>query len=47
MTLRALEGRLLAGARFQPPRWLRHGDVVKLEVVGIGLLRDSVIAEAA
>jgi 2-keto-4-pentenoate hydratase/2-oxohepta-3-ene-1,7-dioic acid hydratase in catechol pathway len=31
-----------AGARFDPPRWLRPGDVVEVEVPEIGVLRNSV-----
>ena len=34
-----------AGARFDPPRWLVPGDVVEVEVPGIGLLRNQVIDE--
>jgi 2-keto-4-pentenoate hydratase/2-oxohepta-3-ene-1,7-dioic acid hydratase in catechol pathway len=34
-----------AGARFDPPRWLVAGDVVEVEVPGIGLLRNPVAAE--
>jgi len=36
-----------AGARFDPPRWLAPGDVVEVEVDGIGTLRNSVVDEAA
>ena len=32
-----------AGARFDPPRYLAPGDVVEVEVPGIGLLRNGVI----
>ena len=32
-----------AGARFEPPRYLVPGDVVEIEVPGIGLLRNGVI----
>ena len=35
-----------AGARFDPPRWLRPGDVVEVEGSGIGTLRNTVIDEA-
>jgi len=31
-----------AGARFDPPRWLRPGDVVEVEVSGVGTLRNEV-----
>jgi 2-keto-4-pentenoate hydratase/2-oxohepta-3-ene-1,7-dioic acid hydratase in catechol pathway len=36
-----------AGARFDPPRWLKPGDVVEVEVEGIGTLRNRVIDEGA
>lgn len=36
-----------AGARFDPPRYLVPGDVVEVEVRGIGVLRNSVIDELA
>lgn len=35
-----------AGARFDPPRWLRPGDLVEVECAGIGILRNRVIDEA-
>ncbi|MCL6282540.1 fumarylacetoacetate hydrolase family protein [Ruegeria sp. 2012CJ41-6] len=35
-----------AGARFDPPRYLVPGDVVEVEVEGIGLLRNGVEDEA-
>ena len=34
-----------AGARFNPPRWLKPGDVVEVESTGIGVLRNTVVAE--
>jgi 2-keto-4-pentenoate hydratase/2-oxohepta-3-ene-1,7-dioic acid hydratase in catechol pathway len=34
-----------AGARFDPPRWLKPGDVVEVESPGIGILRNTVVAE--
>ena len=34
-----------AGARFDPPKYLRPGDVVEVEVPGIGVLRNTVVAE--
>ena len=34
-----------AGARFDPPRYLRPGDVVEVEVEGIGVLRNTVADE--
>jgi len=34
-----------AGARFDPPRYLEPGDVVEIEVEGIGLLRNGVADE--
>ncbi|MCV0426959.1 MAG: fumarylacetoacetate hydrolase family protein [Roseibium sp.] len=35
-----------AGARFDPPRYLKPGDVVEIEVEGIGILRNGVEDEA-
>ena len=35
-----------AGARFDPPRWLKVGDVVEVESSGIGVLRNNVAAES-
>jgi 2-keto-4-pentenoate hydratase/2-oxohepta-3-ene-1,7-dioic acid hydratase in catechol pathway len=35
-----------AGARFDPPRWLKPGDVVEVSVPGIGTLRNQVVDEA-
>ncbi|MEL6966733.1 MAG: fumarylacetoacetate hydrolase family protein [Pseudomonadota bacterium] len=34
-----------AGARFDPPRWLKPGDVVEVEAEGIGTLRSHVVDE--
>jgi 2-keto-4-pentenoate hydratase/2-oxohepta-3-ene-1,7-dioic acid hydratase in catechol pathway len=34
-----------AGARFDPPKYLKDGDVVEVEVPGIGILRNPVEAE--
>jgi 2-keto-4-pentenoate hydratase/2-oxohepta-3-ene-1,7-dioic acid hydratase in catechol pathway len=34
-----------AGARFDPPKFLKAGDVVEVEVPGIGILRNEVVAE--
>ncbi len=34
-----------AGARFDPPRWLRPGDVVDVTVSGVGTLVNTVIDE--
>lgn len=34
-----------AGARFDPPIWLKPGDVVEVEVPGIGILRNGVADE--
>lgn len=34
-----------AGARFDPPRYLKPGDVVEVEVNGIGILRNGVADE--
>lgn len=36
-----------AGARFDPPRWLVPGDVVEVEVPGVGTLRNVVEDERA
>lgn len=35
-----------AGARFDPPRYLKPGDIVEIEVEGIGVLRNGVEDEA-
>ncbi len=34
-----------AGARFDPPKYLKDGDVVEVEVPGIGVLSNPVVAE--
>lgn len=34
-----------AGARFDPPVWLKPGDVIEVEVPGIGTLRNRVADE--
>lgn len=34
-----------AGVRFDPPRWLAPGDVVEVEVSGIGTLRNGIVDE--
>lgn len=34
-----------AGARFDPPIWLKPGDVVEVEAEGIGMLRNGVVDE--
>lgn len=36
-----------AGARFDPPRYLKPGDIVEIEVEGIGTLRNGVEDEVA
>lgn len=36
-----------AGARFDPPKWLVPGDVVEVQVTGVGTLRNRVEDEAA
>jgi len=36
-----------AGARFDPPRYLKPGDVVEVSVPGVGLLRNGVTDETA
>lgn len=35
-----------AGARFDPPRWLKPGDVVEVESPGIGILSNTIVDEA-
>jgi 2-keto-4-pentenoate hydratase/2-oxohepta-3-ene-1,7-dioic acid hydratase in catechol pathway len=35
-----------AGARFDPPRYLKPGDVIEVEAEGIGTLRNGVVDEA-
>lgn len=35
-----------AGARFDPPIWLKPGDVLEVEAAGIGLLRNEIVDEA-
>ena len=35
-----------AGARLDPPQWLKAGDVVEVEYPSIGTLRNCVIDEA-
>jgi 5-carboxymethyl-2-hydroxymuconate isomerase len=35
-----------AGWRMDPPRWLKPGDVVEIEIEGVGTLRNRVAAEA-
>jgi len=34
------------GPKSDPPRWLKPGDVVEIEVPSIGILRNTVVAEA-
>jgi 2-keto-4-pentenoate hydratase/2-oxohepta-3-ene-1,7-dioic acid hydratase in catechol pathway len=34
-----------AGARFDPPRWLKPGDVIEVAAEGIGTLRNGVVDE--
>jgi 2-keto-4-pentenoate hydratase/2-oxohepta-3-ene-1,7-dioic acid hydratase in catechol pathway len=34
-----------AGARFDPPKWLKPGDTVEVEVGGIGVLSNTVVDE--
>jgi len=36
-----------AGARFDPPRYLKPGDVIEVEAEGIGVLRNGVVDEKA
>jgi 2-keto-4-pentenoate hydratase/2-oxohepta-3-ene-1,7-dioic acid hydratase in catechol pathway len=35
------------GAKRMPPLWMRAGDIVEVEISGVGILRNSVVAEAA
>lgn len=35
------------GAKRQPPVWLKPGDVVEIDIAGVGVLRNGVIDEAA
>jgi 2-keto-4-pentenoate hydratase/2-oxohepta-3-ene-1,7-dioic acid hydratase in catechol pathway len=35
------------GAKRTPPLWMRPGDTVEVEISGVGILRNSVVAEAA
>jgi 2-keto-4-pentenoate hydratase/2-oxohepta-3-ene-1,7-dioic acid hydratase in catechol pathway len=35
-----------AGARLDPPKWLKPGDVIEVEAEGLGLLRNGVMDEA-
>jgi 2-keto-4-pentenoate hydratase/2-oxohepta-3-ene-1,7-dioic acid hydratase in catechol pathway len=35
-----------AGARFDPPKWLKPGDVVEVEASGVGILKNGVKDEA-
>jgi 2-keto-4-pentenoate hydratase/2-oxohepta-3-ene-1,7-dioic acid hydratase in catechol pathway len=34
-----------AGARFDPPRYLKPGDIIEVEAEGVGILRNGVIDE--
>jgi 2-keto-4-pentenoate hydratase/2-oxohepta-3-ene-1,7-dioic acid hydratase in catechol pathway len=34
-----------AGARFDPPKYLRQGDLVEVEVPGVGMLSNSIVDE--
>ncbi|MCD6074716.1 MAG: 2-hydroxyhepta-2,4-diene,7-dioate isomerase [Rhodospirillales bacterium] len=36
-----------AGARFDPPKWLKPGDVVEVEIGGVGTLRNTIADEIA
>jgi 2-keto-4-pentenoate hydratase/2-oxohepta-3-ene-1,7-dioic acid hydratase in catechol pathway len=35
------------GAKRQPPVWLKAGDVVEIDIAGVGVLRNGVVDEAA
>ena len=34
-----------AGARFDPPKWLKPGDTVEVEIGGVGTLRNTIVDE--
>ncbi len=34
-----------AGARFDPPKYLKNGDLVEVEVPGIGILSNKIVTE--
>jgi 2-keto-4-pentenoate hydratase/2-oxohepta-3-ene-1,7-dioic acid hydratase in catechol pathway len=34
------------GAKRQPPVWLKPGDVVEVDIAGVGVLRNGVVDEA-
>jgi 2-keto-4-pentenoate hydratase/2-oxohepta-3-ene-1,7-dioic acid hydratase in catechol pathway len=34
-----------AGARFDPPKWLKPGDVVEVESPALGILRNTIVDE--
>jgi 5-carboxymethyl-2-hydroxymuconate isomerase len=34
-----------AGARFEPPKYLKQGDVVDVEVPGVGVLSNNIATE--
>ena len=34
-----------AGARFSPPKWLKPGDTVEVDIGGIGVLRNDIVDE--
>src|SRR3954467_11041977 len=36
-----------AGARFDPPRYLKPGDLIEVEAEGVGVLRNGVVVEAS
>ena len=36
----------LVRARFDPPRYLKPGDVIEVEAEGVGVLKNGVIDEA-
>jgi 2-keto-4-pentenoate hydratase/2-oxohepta-3-ene-1,7-dioic acid hydratase in catechol pathway len=35
------------GAKRQPPVWLKPGDVVEVDIAGVGVLRNGVVDEVA
>jgi 2-keto-4-pentenoate hydratase/2-oxohepta-3-ene-1,7-dioic acid hydratase in catechol pathway len=34
-----------SGSKMKPPRWLKPGDVLEVEVAGVGILRNSIVDE--
>jgi 2-keto-4-pentenoate hydratase/2-oxohepta-3-ene-1,7-dioic acid hydratase in catechol pathway len=34
------------GAKREPPVWMKAGDVVEVEITGVGLLKNTIVDEA-